>query len=238
MHTWPPDYEPDLPLHPQPRFDDDRHRSALAEIVQFDVLDLAANREGRLTPLQAEQLWHAVRIQLWTLIGVLSGGAGLMGLLGVLFLPGSAVLFLPMLVLMGLALFGAWTLRTEREALPMTPVHTALLRHNRLSLALHRWNDARRQTLFRVEGDQVVTVDRALYRVLRPNQDYAAYYVRLRHFVPRCRLVSIEPISAPDNDSLPPRRRWRRGPKRKPRKAHHGPRQLCFRSLPGIMNWL
>ncbi|HEX3050557.1 MAG TPA: hypothetical protein VHP83_07885 [Aggregatilineaceae bacterium] len=182
------DVEPGSPLESA---DFRMHQMRLGGILEFTPDDLAYNRGARLSPAQAERLYLMLRTRYWIIIGVLSASAFFAGLLGALS-GGSLFGLIPMLICMALALGTAGLLNYARTSILDQPVESTTVRVGRIALTFKRMGSDK--ATFKLDDKHKLEADKQLYKVMRANQDYIAYYTQLVPFVPNYRIVSMEPI--------------------------------------------
>ncbi len=187
------DEESDLgDTHGEPVIDDplafaDQHMARLGLTLDFGPGDLAFNRGAQLSPAQIARLENDLRLFYLPMSAALGVFALLIGLAGAL---GSAVpMVMLALVLMGCAAIPAWLMRRETERLPDRVVVYTTLRLGGLALTARRWGLS---DSLPVDGGKPIFAPKHLYKVLRANQTYLAYYVPMRTWR-GYRLLSLEP---------------------------------------------
>jgi len=190
------DVEPGSPLESA---DFRLHQMRLGAVLEFTPDDLAYNRGARLSPDQAERLYLMLRTRYWTIIGILSVCAFFAGLIGALS-SGSILGFIPMLICMGLALGTAGLLNYARTSILDQPVESTTVRVGRIALTFKRMGSDKAS--FKLDDKHKLEADKQLYKVMRANQDYIAYFTQLIPFVPNYRIVSMEPIGDLEPDQV------------------------------------
>jgi len=187
----------------------DPHLLKLGMILDFTPEDLEANRMGELTPRQIGRLSRDLRLSYWLIIGGLSVVAFVLGTVAVLgeLFP----LLIPTLVLMGFALASAFVLNREINRLPETRVIYAPIHIGWVSLTLRRLFRSHEsgRIQFNAPNNKHIYTEGNIYRVLRPNQTYHAYYVPIG-VSGNYRILSMEPSDEPIET-------WK--PKSKPKRA-------------------
>ncbi len=158
--------------------------------LDFGPGDLAANQEGVLSPAQIAQLEMDLRWFYWSMIPPLVILALVISLLGIT--SGTLTLLLPALLVLSLTLIPALLYRREVIRLPQRTVKHTLLRMGGFALTMRRWGLSA-DDKWPVEGDKYVFGPKHLYKVLRANQTYLAYYTPVQTWKPY-RLLSLEPL--------------------------------------------
>lgn len=182
-------YDPDEANIDNPLAFADEHMARLGLTLDFGPGDLAFNRSGDLSPAQVARLENDLRLFYWPMIIVLALFSLMVGLVGAL--NGSLAVMLPALLLIGLAAIPAALLNRERQRLPGRTIQYTTLRMGGLSLTARRWglND---DSALPVDGGKPVFAPKHLYKVLRANQTYLAYFAPVRTWR-GYRLLSLEP---------------------------------------------
>lgn len=198
---WPPEFEyldphPDpYEIAPQPdaAYDPEfeRHMLKLGVTLEFGPEDLEANRDGDLSPGQIEQLQAKMRRDNWIALGILSLVAFILGIIGI---NAGPFLLVGAVAIMLFTLWAASMISSELDSLPDREVKPTFIKFGRLSLMFRRWGSSDETAKFKVERDKHITAPGYLYKVLRPNQEYCAYYVRVYRQLHLYRLLSIEPV--------------------------------------------
>jgi hypothetical protein len=187
-----------------------RHMLKLAVTLEFGPDDLEANRNGYLSPSQIARFQTKMRRIYWIGLIALSALVFVLGLIGINALPGGWFILALSVAVMLAALGLASTLPGELRSLPDRPVQVTPIRIGRLSLWFRRWGSDEGKALFKAEGDTPVSAPSNLYKVLRANQDYRAYYMRLHRHWGGHRIISMEPVGKWSADAPEPKTKHKR----------------------------
>lgn len=177
--------EPDDPL----QFSDD-HMIRLGLTLDFGPGDLACNQDGVLSPAQIAQVENDLRWFYWSMVAALAVFATLFCMIG--FFTGVLLLLLPALIVMGLSLIPISLYKRELLRLPLRQVQHTTMRIGGFALTLRRWGLSDDKQV-PVDGGKRVFGPAHLYKVLRANQTYIAYYAPVRSWK-GYRLLSLEPM--------------------------------------------
>ena len=194
-----------------------RHMLKLAVTLEFGPDDLDANRSGHLSLAQIARFEGRMRRDYWIFLIVLSALAFVLGVIGINALPGGLFMLALSVAVMVFALGTASTLPGELRSLRDRPVQASSFRMGRLSLLLRRWGFNDEKTIpmvkqdFQMDTNRTIVASSNLYKVLRPNQDYRAYYTRLHRHFGRYRLVSMEPVGKWSADAPEEKAKRKRG---------------------------
>jgi hypothetical protein len=180
----------------------DEHMARLGLTLDFGPGDLASNRDGELSLGQIARLEQDLRFFYWPMIAALVVVAFLIGVSGTL--AGNISSLIPALIVMGLAAIPAALLNRQRASLPYCRVRRTMLRLGGFSLTIRRWGIKDEHRL-PVDGGKPVFGPKHIYKVLKANQTYLAYYAPVRSWR-GYRLLSLEPLDSGSPTAKPKRK--------------------------------
>jgi hypothetical protein len=157
--------------------------------LDFGPGDLACNQEGVLSPAQITRLENDLRLFYWPMSAAAAVFALIIVLTGIA--SGSLASLFPALLVLSLGVIPVLLYRWEQMRLPQRFVRRTIVRIGGLSLTLRRWGLSDDDTV-KVEGGKAVFGPKYLYKVLRGNRNYIAYYAPVRTWK-GYRLLSLEP---------------------------------------------
>ncbi len=195
----------------------DSDMSKLGLTLDFGPADLDDNRDGALSPAQVARLETDLRWFYWPMI---IGLVAVAFFIGVTSAVAGTLALVPVVFFMAAAAVPAVLLYVQRQGLADQPVLHTTLRVGGLSLVARRWGliDESESGLggnvtLPVEGGKKIFATKHLYKSLQSNRTYIAYYAPVRTWT-GFRLLSVEPLDAPEASDRREKPKRTRKPKR------------------------